>query len=82
MFDRYDDYDGGYDREDYEKEHEPVFVETKHFDAHAALEKEAEDNGYKHGWVWHRLNERFGKEIADALYNGYAELNEGKVLPE
>jgi hypothetical protein len=75
----HEDPSEGYDREDFE--HEVVSVKSEHVDAQLALEKEAEEMGYKHGWVWHRLNEKFGREIANALYNGYAELNTDDDIP-
>ncbi|HUV82879.1 MAG TPA: hypothetical protein VMW53_07390 [archaeon] len=45
-------------------------------DEYEKLLEEAEEKGYEHGWIWHKLNEKYGEEIANQVYESDDEYEE------
>jgi len=43
----------------------PIFDE--HRKEYERLLKECKDRGYKSGWVYHKMLDKYGKEIADKI---------------
>ena len=52
---------------------------TEAFNEYEKLKNIAEERDYKHGWIYYKLLEKFGAEIADKVYvpKKYSDLSPG-----